>query len=635
MLKNKLLLTWLLCFGMHQMQAQTDKALGTIKSLTETLEIEQGKDGKLYATTKRTEEIELNTTEGAQLLSQKNIYHGYYSQLGDVKAYTIKKLGKKTKKIPYLKKKTTNDKSGNYVFYEDSKLTKITYGGLEPQASTYLEYTINHRDIHLLPTMYFQRFLNAENITYTIIVPKTVDIRFEKKLFGIEHLEYEKVEGRNNVTHTFKAINMPKHETQDYAPSASYYLPHIIPIVQSYKDKKGSVYPVLGSTQDLYNYYRGFIDKVDQAAPKELLDLSAKIVAGATNEEEKVKKIFKWVQENIKYVAFEDGIGGFQPRMPSQVCAKKYGDCKDMASLLVVLLRAQKVKAYHTWIGTRSIPYSYQEVPTPSSDNHMICAVDMNNTWYFLDATNSEIPFGIIPSNLQNKEALIGISKDKYKIQKLPFAPTKQNYVSDTTWLQIDGEKVTGNIKYVTGGYRAYDIRSYIEYKDQEERKKYVKAYLYRGNNKAQVDSVSWTFPTEHQVALKGQFTNESFIQKVGDDIYIDLFLKKIYKDFRIDDLDKRIAMVDNDWANSIRYVTYLKIPAGYELAYKPKNQKEKEAGHYDYELDYSVDNNVLCANFYIQYDLAEIEKNKLQKHNELIEKLNSFYKEVIQLKRK
>ena len=45
------------------------------------------------------------------------------------------------------------------------------------------------------------------------------------------------------------------------------------------------------------------------------------------------------LQNNINYVAFEDGLGGFIPRGAASVCDKRYGDCKDKSLLLVTLLR--------------------------------------------------------------------------------------------------------------------------------------------------------------------------------------------------------------------------------------------------------------------------------------------------------
>ncbi len=64
---------------------------------------------------------------------------------------------------------------------------------------------------------------------------------------------------------------------------------------------------------------------------------------------------------------------GLIPHPASYVCEKRYGDCKDMANLIVSMLHMAGVNnAYHTWIGTRDLPFKYTEFPTPIVDNHMI-----------------------------------------------------------------------------------------------------------------------------------------------------------------------------------------------------------------------------------------------------------------------
>ncbi|RZK99397.1 MAG: hypothetical protein EOO89_31150, partial [Pedobacter sp.] len=106
------------------------------------------------------------------------------------------------------------------------------------------------------------------------------------------------------------------------------------------------------------------------------------IITGVTTTKEKTKRIYNWVQDHVKYVAFEDGYGGFIPRDANLVCDRRFGDCKDMANLLVKMLNMAGVSAHHTWIGTRDIPYSYNQIPTTNVDNHMIAVFNDNGNVY-------------------------------------------------------------------------------------------------------------------------------------------------------------------------------------------------------------------------------------------------------------
>ena len=113
------------------------------------------------------------------------------------------------------------------------------------------------------------------------------------------------------------------------------------------------------------------------------------------------------MQDNIRYIAFEDGLAGFIPATAQEVFKSKYGDCKGMANLMTEMLKLAGLEAYMTWIGTRHIPYDYT-LPSLAVDNHCISTVIIGGKEYFLDGTEKYIPFGDYAWRIQGKEVLIG-----------------------------------------------------------------------------------------------------------------------------------------------------------------------------------------------------------------------------------
>ena len=99
-----------------------------------------------------------------------------------------------------------------------------------------------------------------------------------------------------------------------------------------------------------------------------------------------------------------------------------------MANLIVNMLKLAGVKAYHTWIGTRDLPYKYSKVPTPLVDNHMIATyISADKQYYFLDATSDHTPFGLPSSMIQGKEALIGLDPTHYEVKMIPEIAKEKN----------------------------------------------------------------------------------------------------------------------------------------------------------------------------------------------------------------
>jgi len=128
----------------------------------------------------------------------------------------------------------------------------------------------------------------------------------------------------------------------------------------------------MGATEDQFNLYCSFIDSVNTEVEEDLVSLAKKITEPYESEIEQVEAIYNWVQSNIKYIAFEDNMGGFIPRNPQDIFEKRFGDCKDMTALIVGLLDAVQVDAKYAWVGTKRLPYKYSESCGSFIDNHMI-----------------------------------------------------------------------------------------------------------------------------------------------------------------------------------------------------------------------------------------------------------------------
>ena len=61
----------------------------------------------------------------------------------------------------------------------------------------------------------------------------------------------------------------------------------------------------------------------------------------------KMRALAQFVQRDIRYVAIELGIGGWQPHPATEVFAHRYGDCKDKATLMATMLREIGIDSYH------------------------------------------------------------------------------------------------------------------------------------------------------------------------------------------------------------------------------------------------------------------------------------------------
>ncbi|MCS6915295.1 MAG: DUF3857 domain-containing protein [Myxococcales bacterium] len=92
------------------------------------------------------------------------------------------------------------------------------------------------------------------------------------------------------------------------------------------------------SWEDLARWYLGLVEEQLRSSP-EIAAAARAAVAGLRDARAKVRAIYNLVVRKTRYVGLEFGIHGYKPYKATQVFARKFGDCKDKAVLLKVMLR--------------------------------------------------------------------------------------------------------------------------------------------------------------------------------------------------------------------------------------------------------------------------------------------------------
>jgi transglutaminase-like putative cysteine protease len=93
------------------------------------------------------------------------------------------------------------------------------------------------------------------------------------------------------------------------------------------------------------------------------------------------------VQNNIRYIGIEVGENSHRPRAPSVTLNNAYGDCKDVALLLVSLLQAANVYAEPVLVNTHSGRAVKQWLPSAFAFNHVIVRAWVNEQFIYIDPT--------------------------------------------------------------------------------------------------------------------------------------------------------------------------------------------------------------------------------------------------------
>lgn len=540
---------------------------------------------------------------------------------------TIDKISAKKKSTePQYTLYTTND-----MFYSDMRVCyfKLYF---ERQGTTgEVKFEKTHKDPRYFTSIYFTDDLFIKEKTVSVIVPEWMNVEVIEHNFGKNVTKdiTEDQKGTNRV-YTYTITNEAARKSESRMQGGSYVFPHI-QIVSKSGTINGNKVSFFESLDDQYNWYHNIVREVknDQSI---IASRAKEIVADCNTDEEKVKALFAWVQDNIRYLAFSDGMAGFKPDNAQEVLRKRYGDCKGMANLLKTFLQVEGFDARLAWLGTNHIAYDYT-IPSLSVDNHMICALNFNGKFYYLDPTVKYMPLGEYPQTIQGRQTLVE-DKDnsKYLLNRIPTFSPQLNTDSLFCEYSIVDNKLIGKAKQVYKGEAKQTIMSLMDATPKNKIEEALKTFLERGGSQDEATNIKIEGATSQspEISMAYDISNEAGIQALENEYYINLDLSKEFINSDIN-IEKRVNNIKFEYRIYLTQNIVLNIPAGYKVTYIPENLEIKNDG-YSFSIGYKKEGNTIVYKKQLVLLNDLLLKSDFASWNEDISKLRKTYMEQIVL---
>jgi transglutaminase-like putative cysteine protease len=212
------------------------------------------------------------------------------------------------------------------------------------------------------------------------------------------------------------------------------------------------------------------------------------LIAGAPDFYTKLSRITEYIQKNIRYFIVVRGIGGLQANHASDIFRNRYGDCKDKTTLLISMLQAAGIHAVYMPVDSRR---GIVDPDEPSLyGNHMITAIEIpadvqdprlmavvkakdGKRYLIFDPTDERTPVGNLPSEEQGGYGILAAGAAS-QILALPVLDPKFNGSErkGAFTLSADGT-LTGSVDSSSIGPKGADLRSFLKYTDEKERREY------------------------------------------------------------------------------------------------------------------------------------------------------------------
>ena len=210
----------------------------------------------------------------------------------------------------------------------------------------------------------------VEHSRFRLLYPKARHLDIEEHEVSYEATVDEYGETREYL---WQALNLPAIGVEDSSPY--WYNP----------------YPWICLTEfETWAQFMSWVEPLytaPQALSQPLQEKIEEFRRQNTSLEEKIIAAVRFVQDEIRYLGMELGEAAYKPADPSDVFARRYGDCKDKSLLLCTILSRLDVDSHPVLIAPRHRMEGRSLPPSPLHFDHVIVKIDFQGETYWADPT--------------------------------------------------------------------------------------------------------------------------------------------------------------------------------------------------------------------------------------------------------
>ncbi|MFA7493816.1 MAG: transglutaminase-like domain-containing protein [Proteiniphilum sp.] len=516
------------------------------------------------------------------------------------------------------------------IFYDDSKVCHLTLQFKDRNEVGTVTYEKRYKDVYGFSFINIVESYFIRNKTIRIIVPQWMEVDIVENNFDSGIGSSKTVDPKSgSIIYSYQIENQEAYRHEDFMPDYILTFPsiQIVPRKAVINKKREEFF------YSFDHMYRWCKNKADMAENDHevVAQLAKEITKESETDRDKINALLNWVQNNIRYIAFEYGIQGFKPDEAQAVMRKKYGDCKGMSNLLKCLLQAEGFDARLVWINTTDAGREWT-LPIPSAD-HMICALNYDNEFHFLDPTVKFMPFGEIAYPIQGKMAMVE-DGDHYLMLRTPSFPPSHNHTQLVSRYVVEGGKLKGESELLFNGEPKYGMTSAIRYSSKTDRDIYLKNFLKSSNPADSIFGleIKGVEIGSENLSLSYEELRPSSVRSFSDELYIDPDIFKEFAGLAVDTLKRK-----NDYAfpfsQTIRNRIRIEIPEGYRMKDIPADM-EVETDDYQFSIRYTIEEQSILYQKEITIKNRTLPKSNFLQWNKDIGLLKNAYARQITLEK-
>lgn len=156
----------------------------------------------------------------------------------------------------------------------------------------------------------------------------------------------------------------------------------------------------LGSFINMLNEGKGVL-------PARFKRIVHQMVEGVDDEFEKLSILYKYLQDNYRYVAITLGVGGWEPRFAEDVINTKYGECKALTTLMKAMLEEVGIPSQYTLVYAGENYRELDEEFPQNLFNHAFLRVPIKDEVFWVESTSRTMPPGFSGNFTKDRKVLV------------------------------------------------------------------------------------------------------------------------------------------------------------------------------------------------------------------------------------
>lgn len=443
--------------------------------------------------------------------------------------------------------------------YYDLQSKIISVPSLRKGSIIDLRYVVKRRRSEAFKKYFGEKYIAGgefRTLVSNIILSFPDNKGIQYYLNGIEKKDFRVIKKKKRKIYHIRIENLPPFKKETSMPHFSEILPAVY--FTSHRD-----------WGELHRWYLSLLRDRIKVSP-EMKDVLHRIIDRDDSVLEKVKKVYNHVNEQIRYVGFEFGIGGIQPRSSELTYHTRMGDCKDISLVLVAMLREIGIDARLALIRTRDRGTANLTVPYLGEFNHAICYVG-SGLRLFLDGTSKSSGIRELPADDLDVTVLV-LNEKGYSFMNTQSSYYHSNHERVTTDVVVNekGDAELYRRLYKTGNL-ASGMRSGM--KDREKKLKSISAYwneYYTGSSIKELKI--YKIDNDAPVKYEYRISIPSFLNVGKEENIFSSFLmpSNYYRNYAILKKRKNPLMLSSKWTSHI--IIRYRLPDNCEIVRIPEN---------------------------------------------------------------